>query len=85
MNKKSLKEMFEFFPNANWISQDKGRNGLISIHIDKPEKMALFFELDHWLSSINNMSGLDRKLCQIDWGNRKTWISRCISRKEVMG
>lgn len=83
-NKKSLREVFEFFPGAKWITQDKGRSGVISIHMSKPEKTRTWSEYDHWSSDIDNEINIDRCILQIDWQHRKTWKKRCVSRSEII-
>ena len=83
-NKKTLKEVFEFFPNAKWITQDKGRDGIISIHVKKPEIERTWCAWDHWDSDIDSQSHIDKRIMTIDWGGRRTWEQRCVSREEIL-
>lgn len=83
-NKKSLREIFEFFPDAQWITQDKGKNGLISLHTKEPTHDKTWSKFDHWSSCIDTQSQIDRRILKLDWQHRKTWKERCVSRSEIM-
>ena len=82
--KKSLKEVFEFFPNAKWITQDKGKNGMINIHMTEPWQEPMFGTHSHWESDINTMSNIDQSILQIDWGKIRTWDKKFVSREGVL-
>ena len=84
INKKSLCEVFEFFPDAQWITKDKGKKGLISIHREKPKIERTWSEYDHWESNLDTVSEIDSSILKIDWQHRKTWKERCVSRAEIM-
>jgi len=85
MDKKSLKEVFEFFPNAKWITQDsRGEGHSIKIweqserpeiHVYSPNRV-----WDNWSVVIN----IYPLFMELDWGHRRTWKSRIVSREEVV-
>lgn len=92
-NKKSLKEVFEFFPNAQWITQD-GRNSesrTVNIYFSKNMPFPDYTHQD-WLQEIyKSLQGDERDIInimpsdlQIDWQHRKTWKERCVSRSQIM-
>ena len=76
MEKKTLREVFEFFPNAKWITEasetiniwDKTR---------KPKYGNGFYYGNTKISQIYYNRGFN-----IDWEGREV---KCVSRKEIMG
>ena len=93
MSKKTLKEVFEFFPTAKWVTQD-GRNSdsrTVNIYFSENQP---FPDDNHqdWLQEVDkSLQGDERDIInvmpndlQIHWGNRKTWDKRCVSRYEII-
>ena len=77
-NKKSLCEVFEFFPDAQWITE--GDSGEIELWFVRP----LDYE-GYWYSEgFDNVAEIDSDILKIDWQHRKTWKERCVSRAEIM-
>ena len=77
-NKKTLKEVFEFFPDAQWITEDD--DGNVGIWNRKPEITVTWFSDEDFNDTI-----IDLNHIKIDWQHRKTWRERCVSRAEVLG
>jgi len=84
MNKKSLKEVFEFFPDAKWITQDSREttDGWIVIYFQKDKP--LNDDEYYWNLHEDTCTTVSLKTLMIDWGNRKTWKSKCVSREEII-
>lgn len=91
MNKKSLREVFEFFPNAKWVTQDE--NGSETIHSNNPTTKGCVglwasrgykLDLSRLVGFMRSTEG-ENLIFEIDWQHRKTWKQRCVSREEVMG
>ena len=80
-NKKSLCEVFEFFPDAQWITEDSHGNYVIWKSRFKPEINELGY--NEGLVKNTDFIIVDCML-QIDWQHRKTWKERCVSRSEIM-
>ena len=90
-NKKTLKEVFEFFPKAKWITQDgkkSERPNQVYIYLNTPEQWTPY-ESEWWRqdkeSIGNEVISIPASMINIDWGERRAWLQRCISREEVMG
>lgn len=84
MNNKSLREVFEFFPNAKWITESLFGRTYILFKENKP----LMYR-DAWIKSPYiahpDMVFIDKSdMFQIDWEHRKTWGERCVSREDIM-
>jgi hypothetical protein len=87
-NKKTIMEIFEFFPNINWITKDSGVDGSIALHVNKPLRSACMEYLDGsyrsgYVSDEESCIILDSAHLQTDWGTLRTWKQRCIGRKGV--
>lgn len=87
MSKKSLKEVFEFFPNAKWITEcEYFGNTFIQVIIGGEsggEKPEYNFEEHVWSGPNCTIDFLISEIGEIDWGHRRTWNTRCVSREEV--
>ena len=85
-NKKSIREVFDFFPNAKWMAQDR-----LGLRIyTKPMKPEIHDFLKGWYQFLENRTqfhqgySLNESIIKIDWGNRRTWKQRIVSRSEAM-
>lgn len=83
---KTLKEMFEEYPDYNWITQDK--EPIMWTH--EPYLDEVLFDCNGKMEYINEHS--DCKLLlwatefdmpKIDWGDLKNFNERCVSREEI--
>lgn len=79
-NKKTLKEVFEFFSDAEWIAENE--NGMIVVTFSKqrPTQEAC---IGHWMDLGKFMTIY--RFIEIQWpDNLGTWDKRCVSREEIM-
>lgn len=90
MDKKTLIEVFEFFPKAKWITQGgKDQFYEIKLHTSQPTivdynwwRPNTKIELLGWQCSFTDTNL--RSSFKIDWKNRRTWQKRIVSRQEIM-
>jgi hypothetical protein len=80
-SKKTLREVFEFFPNAKWITQDEC--GCISIYTQS-QKPHYWGGIRAWIH--DNQLRIYKDYFVIDqWPESMiNWKQRCVSREEVM-